>query len=83
MNIMLGSEIETEIKKAVNSGKFSSIPDDELEKDKQEAYADILACEAALHLGIKHDGKYDIKYRLEENKKQIRIIESEQTRRNK
>ena len=83
MDMTLDSKIERQIKKAVNSGKFSSIPDEELEKDKQEAYSDLLACEAALHLGIKHYGKYDVKYRLEENKKQIRIIESEQTRRNK
>ena len=50
-------------------------------KDKHEAYGDLLACEAALKLGITESAGIDVKYRLEENKKQIVIMETELKRR--
>lgn len=80
-DIVVDEELNNKIQEAVSSGKFSHIPTDELEQDKQDAYADIIACQAALKLGIKSHGGIDTQFRLDENKKQIVIIESELKRR--
>ena len=55
--------------------KFEHLTDAEIEKDKQKAYGDLLACESAQNLGIEKHGKYTMEYRIKENRRQINVIE--------
>ena len=66
---------------------IKNIPTAELEQDLQDSQNDISACELALSLGINSygDGKgaRNVKYRLEENKRFVKITTKELKRRKK
>lgn len=61
---------------------ITKIPKDELRKDLDETYGDIIDCEAALKLGIKTYGNgKSVKERLEANQSIRAKIEAELKRR--
>jgi hypothetical protein len=58
------------------------IPDEELERDRQESIADIAVCERALAIGYHtHRDGLPVQERLDGNRKIITKIEAEQQRR--
>jgi hypothetical protein len=56
---------------------IANIPTAELLKDLDDSYADLLACEAALTLGIVMHNGMSIQYRLDANKHFIEVIMAE------
>jgi len=79
-NNILDDELQKKIYDIVASGEFAKIPDDELREDLIDAEEDLIICETSVKLGIKY-GKIDMKRRINENKKQITIINMELNRR--
>ena len=61
---------------------IKTIPTDELEKDLEDSYKDIITCEAALSLGIELYSCGRVKERLEANRGFVEVITAELKRRN-
>jgi hypothetical protein len=62
---------------------ITTIPEEDLRKDLQESYDDILACESALKLGVMFYSGGSVKERLDKNKYFVRVISKELARREK
>lgn len=62
--------------------KIAQIPTDELIQDLFDSYVDIQACEKALEFNITEAQGISTRHRLDTNKKFIRVITEEITRRN-
>ena len=62
---------------------ITTIPEEELRKDLQDSYADILACESALKLGITSYSGGSVQKRLDANKHFVQVISAELERRGK
>jgi hypothetical protein len=62
---------------------ISNIPEEELRKDLQDSYADIIACEAAMRIGVETYSGGSVQKRLNANRGFIKVIEAELARRGK
>lgn len=60
---------------------ITKIPEEELRKDLEDSYADILACEAALRLGLESYSGGKVEHRLNSNKYFVEVITAELQRR--
>ena len=65
------------------TGLISEIPEEELRKDLEESYKDLLAAKAALKLGITTCGTGSVQSRIDSNKHFIEVITTELSRRGK
>jgi len=62
---------------------ITTIPEEQLRKDLEESYADIMACEAALRIGVTTYSGGSMQKRLDANRGFIKAIEKELARRGK
>lgn len=62
---------------------ITTIPEDELRKDLEDSYADILACKAVLRVGITTTKSGNVQTRLDANNHFVEVISAELARRNK
>lgn len=61
--------------------KLSDIPAEELKQDRWDAIDDICACRLAMKCGVKKLGILNPERRINQNLKQIRVIDDEIERR--
>lgn len=62
---------------------ITTIPEEKLRQDLQDSYGDIIACEAALRIGVKTYSGGSVQKRLDANRGFIKVIEAELSRRGK
>ena len=61
---------------------IKTIPDNELKKDLDDSYKDVLDCTTALRVGVVDYSGGSVQEQLDKNKQFIKVIEAEIQRRN-